>query len=70
MKVKMIRTFEDKAQISDIMLYLEKRIKTLEMVLQMSLSVLGLLFVRLVLFQKRKSPFGSFFFSRKNKGRK
>lgn len=53
MRVKMIRTFEDKAQISDIMLYLEKRIKTLEMVLQMSLSVLGLLFVRLV-FNKPK----------------
>lgn len=70
MKVKMIRTFEDKAQISDIMLYLEKRIKTLEMVLQMSLSVVVLIFVRLVLFQKRKSPFGSFFFLRKNKGRK
>lgn len=53
MKVKMIRTFEDKAQISDIMLYLEKRIKTLEMVLQMSLSVVVLIFARLF-FNKPK----------------
>lgn len=62
MRVKMIRTFEDKAQISDIMLYLEKRIKTLEMVLQMSLSVLGLLFVRLVFNKpKRMKKFKSLF---------
>lgn len=62
MRVKMIRTFEDKAQISDIMLYLEKRIKTLELVLQMSLSVLGLLFVRLVFNKpKRMKKFKSLF---------